>query len=154
MNQDQQYIAERVTKADGCWLWNNSKKDGYGFVPQRTRVARRYRKYYAHQISYIAHKGLIPDGMVVRHKCRNRHCCNPDHLELGTVADNNQDKIRDGVNAKGETHGKHMLTEQDVRTIRDLYATGEYTQTGLGRMFGVGYTAINYIVTRRTWKHI
>lgn len=64
--------------------------DGYG------RIHVFGVGYHASKISYIAHKGSVPEGMVVMHTCDNPPCVNPDHLTLGTWRDNTQDSISKG----------------------------------------------------------
>lgn len=72
-----------------CWEWGGHlDHGGYGILPHKGK------RYAAHRISFMLHHGDIPDGMVVRHRCDNSVCTNPDHLELGTAAQNVQDKIR------------------------------------------------------------
>lgn len=72
---------------NGCWIWNGCKdNDGYGIYSFKGVPLRVHRETY--RIKY----GNIPKGLLVRHKCNNPSCCNPKHLELGTNADNMNDK--------------------------------------------------------------
>lgn len=66
-----------------CWAWSGrTDAGGYGIVGGQR----------AHRLSYEIHNGPIPRGAVIRHRCDNPPCCNPDHLLIGTAYDNNIDR--------------------------------------------------------------
>jgi predicted DNA-binding protein (UPF0251 family) len=54
----------------------------------------------------------------------------------------------------GEEHGRALVTEEDVRTIRRLVAAKEATQQALAARYGVSRGTISAIVTRQNWKHV
>lgn len=66
----------------GCWVWSGALTDGYG------RLRRRGQMMLAHRLAYEAFVGEVPEGLVLDHLCRNRACCNPDHVEPVTHAEN------------------------------------------------------------------
>lgn len=70
-------ILERTTSNEqGCWVWEGAKQpNGYGKLKVQGRTE------LVHRAAYEAWVGPIPDGWVVDHKCSNRACCNPEHLE-------------------------------------------------------------------------
>lgn len=69
-----------------CWGWHGpSNSTGYSIIP-----IHRWQ-YAGHRASYFVHHGEIPEGMVIRHRCDNKICTNPEHLEIGTHADNMKD---------------------------------------------------------------
>lgn len=67
-----------------CWNYTNAKdKDGYGIFALTHRKSVK-----AHRLSYELFKGKIPEGLTIDHLCRNRACCNPEHLECVTMKEN------------------------------------------------------------------
>lgn len=142
-----------IDTPDGCWLWTGMlKENGYGIVTLSKK------RYYAHRISWELHCGPIPEKMCVLHKCDHPACVRPDHLFLGTRADNMQDMIqkrreRHDENVRGESHYRARFTEEQVRSIRHRWKLGE-TQPVLAKEYGVTPGAISHIVTRKNWKHV
>lgn len=160
-DQEQNYILTRITKdpITDCWLWNLSLTRGGYADSNHTHFKKKYGKRMGHQISYLVFNGPIPIGHLIRHKCRSKHCCNPDHLETGTVADNNRDKIRDGTNrygtTRGEDRGINKLTEQQVLEIRHSYLNNPMTTIkDLSALFKVSTATVWAILHRKTWSHI
>lgn len=131
-----------VDKTEACWLWTASRCDGYG----QFGVNGKMRK--AHHLSWLLTNHIIPEGNVLRHKCRNRHCVNPEHLETGTKAENAADMIRDGTSLRGTKNHKAKLTEEQVREIR--VRAGE-SQKALAEEYGVSAFAISAIIHRKVW---
>lgn len=144
-------VVQRDTPfADGpCWEWAGTcGAGGYGVL------AVDHRTHKAHRLAYETWVGPIPEGMVVRHKCDNPPCINPEHLELGTPKDNARDREERGrrTPARGEKHGCAKLTWDNVNEIRSLWSTGNYTRKQLAEDFGVVWTTIDMVVRNKTWK--
>ncbi|WP_165365573.1 HNH endonuclease [Bacillus albus] len=97
--------------------------------------------------------GEIPDDLMVRHKCDNPKCINPEHLELGTQQDNVNDMVERGRNAKGERNGSAKLSNSDIRQIKDLLSKN-YTCAEISRMYGVARPSISSIKLNKTWRHV
>lgn len=108
----------------------------------------------AHRLSYIAFIGPIPDGMCVLHRCDRPACINPEHLWLGTDADNMRDKCEKGRHrcGAGESHGMAKLTDADVSAIRSKYATGNILQRELAAEFGVAQSHVSMILAGKKRK--
>lgn len=82
---------KRVNKTASCWEWQGARnKTGYGTVCFNYKTWRTHR--YAWHITY----GSIPVNLCVLHHCDNPPCVNPDHLWLGTHADNVRDRENKG----------------------------------------------------------
>lgn len=136
----------RRTEVDGdCLVWGGGRDiGGYGIL--RMRV---------HRVSFVLAHGLIPAGMMVCHSCDHPECINPEHLFLGTAADNNRDRTEKGRTVvpdnRGERHPLARLTAENVALIRRLYAGGGVTQVELAARFGVWQTTISKIVRGDRW---
>lgn len=66
---------------NGCWLWRYSK-DSKGYGTMWDKETGKVRK--SHRVFYENHIGIIPDGKQLHHKCENKSCVNPSHLEVVT----------------------------------------------------------------------
>lgn len=67
-----------------CWIYTGNWQDGRGYKKMRVNG----RSLYVHRVTYVIANGPIPEGLVLDHKCRQRSCCNPEHLEPVTVREN------------------------------------------------------------------
>lgn len=135
---------------DDCWDWKAFKHQGYG----RMNVAapgQPRRIVGAHRVSYMLHIGPIPEGLTVLHRCDNPSCSNPEHLSLGTNAENNQDRDRKGRAARGSSIGVATLTDQNVRDIR---ADASLNDMEWARRLGVNHQAVRGARSGRTWGHL
>ncbi len=92
-----QRLRGKIIRAEnGCWLWTSSRHgNGYGLI--RTCKKGKRKNHLAHRIVYLAYGGVIPKGFVLRHKCDNKLCVNPEHLVPGTNQENVQDSVERGL---------------------------------------------------------
>jgi hypothetical protein len=113
------------------------------------------RSIVASRRSWEMHYGSIPDGMFVCHHCDNRVCVRPDHLFLGTAADNSADMAAKGrsVGFPGELSPAARLTEAIVCEARRRAAAGERIRD-LAREFGIDNGSMSRAVTGRRWAHL
>ncbi len=130
---------------NGCWEWTASlSRYGYGQLRTGTVKEGGRTMTKAHRFSWELHNGPIPKGLAVCHKCDNRKCVNPEHLFLGTNADNTADMMAKGRGARGERHGNHKLTDDDVVRIRAL--AGSMLQREIAARFGVNQQTVSKIL--------
>lgn len=137
---------------DGCWEWSGCllQSGGYGCISiQRDRKTVAYR---ANRMSWEIHFGEIPGGIVVCHKCDNPKCVRPDHLFLGTHADNGADMARKlrGTCGKKNRHAK--LSDSRVADIRTRAQSGE-RYASIARSHGVTKNTVWRVVNGHTWKN-
>jgi transcriptional regulator with PAS, ATPase and Fis domain len=84
--------------------------------------------------------GAIPKGKLLRHKCDNPHCINPDHLETGTHQDNVNDKVSRGRSAK------RNLSKSDIQIIKERIKNRD-NKKAIAKDFNVSETTIYRIGT-------
>ena len=72
-----------VIDENDCWVWQGAKSHGYGTVGRNQTGSTN-----VHKVMYILHYGKYSGDVQLDHLCRNRACCNPDHLELVTHLEN------------------------------------------------------------------
>lgn len=96
LSVDPRRLFDKALIGDGCWEWQGAKaKQGYGLL------AIDYRNRLAHRLAYHAWYGIDPGDLFVCHHCDNPSCIRPDHLFLGTAADNTQDAVIKGRTRNG-----------------------------------------------------
>lgn len=141
-----------VEKTDGCWIWRGPQRErGYGCLYVEGKNIQ------AHRVSWMVHRGLIPSGLYVCHRCDNPSCVNPEHLFIGTCADNVRDCHSKGRAARGngfkagERHHNAKLTREKAGEIRRRRLAGEVRHT-IARDFGVSLTTVTQIASSQRWK--
>ena len=133
----------------GCWEWNaRLNRKGYG----EFRFKGRAR--LSHRVSWELKYGAITDDLCVLHRCDNPKCVNPDHLFIGTIADNNRDMYekRRGFRGQhgplGERNGAAKLTAEQVASIR-----GEQgSRRAVAKKYGVSASCIQLICSGKNWR--
>lgn len=133
-----------------CHLWVGAKlPKGYGII----KLPGERRQIYAHRLSYLIHKGEIPDRMQVLHSCDCPSCVNPAHLTVGTSADNQQDMKAKDRSTHGEKNAQAKLTEAQVKEMYALKAQG-VTSVELGERFGVHEQHVNRVLRGTRWERL
>ena len=144
-------LARVQTEANtGCWLWERgTEASGYGTWPLPGKTKDR-----AHRVAFVIAKGPIPRGHCVCHRCDTPGCVNPDHLFLGTQAQNLADMRRKGRSRMplvvGSANANAKITEDDVRAIR----ADPRNHTHVARDYGLTKQAVSMMRSRKTWRHV
>lgn len=150
-------------KADKeCWEWRGYRQpSGHG------KIWFREKTDYAHRVAFFVANGYFPDE-VVRHKCDNPPCCNPEHLIAGSSADNMADRRlrrrsawqqdRTGFAAKikaGKTkngvNSQRSMTYEEAESIRRERDEGA-TPSDLAKKYKISEQKVSKIVNRRIYK--
>ena len=128
---------------NGCRNWTRSKNtSGYGHLTHKGKILK------AHRISWeIYNQRVIPDGMYILHSCDNPGCINPEHLSLGTHADNMRERAERG------RHPSAKFTRDEVVKIRQIAASG-IPCSEIARQLGVAHSTIRCMVNRTAWRHV
>jgi hypothetical protein len=124
----------KVDRSGNCWPWTGGRTHGYGQF-----ALRNGNRWVAHRLAFLIAVGDVPEGFVVCHRCDNPACCNPDHLFVGTQADNIRDMASKGRcgSSRGTATSHAKLTKDDVRWMRWARAYSGAPYTKIGEAFGV-----------------
>lgn len=151
----------RVDKTPGhgpdgdCWVWTEGfNSTGYGQfnIPRYLNGGKKVVRK-SHQMAYELTHGKISEGQSVCHTCDNRPCCNPNHLWLGTRAENIADMVAKDRQAKGEQVGSAKLTEEEVEQIIALINSGK-SLGDIALMFNTSRQNVWKISKGLRWKHL
>lgn len=140
----------KVEKGPGCWDWTGGEAScGYGRF-EGWPSSRR-----THRIAYEIAFGPIPDGLCVCHHCDNPRCVRPDHLFLGTQADNVADMMKKGRHRAPtwKANSATRLDPQRVMEIRGRITAGQGLRS-IARQLGVAYATVWEVAQGRTWTHV
>lgn len=147
----------KVKKTPRCWLWTGRVTGlgrpnnlGYGVL----KVGQK--NTMAHRLSFTIHRGEIPEGKLVMHKCDNPLCVRPSHLFLGTQKDNVADCVSKDRHSRGTVNKVAKLTDEIVREIRRRYKPYDRKNGGdaMAKEFGVHSSVVNGIVNGKRWRHV
>jgi len=134
--------------AEDCWNWTGAKnRQGYG------QICHLGRGVLAHRAAYENAFGVSPGTLVVMHKCDNPSCCNPRHLLLGTVRDNNNDRHRKnrsrGGSSLGECNPVAKITAEQARAI----FLDPRPHNHVAAEYGIAFQTVHNIRARKSWGH-
>ena len=144
----------------GCWIFMGATNDfGYGIIGKDG--GRGAGSERAHRATYEAFVGPITDGLLVCHHCDVPACCNPDHLFLGTNAENMADCRDKGRDSKpprnphivGTVHVGAKLTEDKLLAARARIAAGEM-QKKIAAEYGIHQATLSKALSGKRWRHM
>jgi hypothetical protein len=108
----------------------------------------------AHRAAWLEGIGDIAPGLEVCHRCDNPPCTELLHLFLGTSQDNADDMVAKDRSTRGERNNTAKLTDGQALEILRAYRDGGVSQRQLAIRYGVTRGNIQFLLKRRTWKHL
>jgi hypothetical protein len=118
---EDRFMDKYIVESNECWIWTSAKQPvNYGIF----WVGGKKKSDFAHRVSYMIHKGEIPNGKVIMHTCDNMLCVNPKHLIAGTQKENYDDSTKKGRSAvvkysqKGSGNFAAKINEETASLIK------------------------------------
>lgn len=149
-----------ITKDGKVWSKKHQKflkgmknNSGHLRVGLYTKNGKRFIRYI-HQLVLEMYVGTCPIGMQCRHLNGNPADNHLENLCWGSRSENAQDAIKHGTHNSlkcGEESPNVKLTKQDVKSIRKLYESKNFTQQQLADKFNISQSNISYIIRKETW---
>ena len=149
-----EYLEARVLvdHVTGCWNWQPKARFHFGHG-QFTHPDLSETTIPASRASWMIYRG-DPGDLHACHHCDNPPCCNPDHLFLGTAADNKHDAQRKKRHTFGVTQGRAKLNDLAVMEIRLLAGRKWLPKSEIAREYGVSPSLIDQVVSGKIWTHV
>lgn len=176
-DQQKERFWTKVLRGEGCWEWLGYRQpNGYGMISQS-----HTSQVYAHRVAWVIKYGPIPEDMCVLHRCDNPSCVRPDHLFLGTRAENHQDMVKKGRMRRGDAHPsridpsyllrgdkhpartrngdyllrgeKHPSAKLTEDQVREIRASSE-SNADLARKFGVQRKYVWALRRGKNWRSV
>ncbi|AWN55034.1 HNH endonuclease [Methylobacterium sp. 17Sr1-1] len=139
------WLKVAIAGPDDCWPWRGHTRGDYG------RYSEKSKHIDAHRYAWIWSNNYNPTRQqFVMHRCNNKKCCNPSHLELGDAQINTADAYKDGLAKSGEEHHRARLTAGQVLAIRG----DRRRQVDVAADHGIGQPLVSAIKTGKIWKHL
>jgi hypothetical protein len=148
----EQRFWNKVSIGDGCWEWLGARSpSGQGKI---NSGPPRNRALIASRVGWELVLGMIPQDLCVCHHCDNPACVRPDHLFLGTQAENLHDMAAKGRSGQlGERNCFAKLTATTVLEVRRRVSSGE-RYAGIASDFGITEATVSDIKRRVSWSHL
>lgn len=129
------------------WIFPLYKSKFYG------QIGFNGKSEQTHRLAFVAfHQKEIPIGMETRHMCKEKACCNPAHLAIGTRIENMHDRHAQGTHYETETHPNATMTNETAIQIKT--SKGDGTQADRAIRFNVSFSVVQSIDNCIAWKSL